>query len=51
MLQNTKAPKTYGLLNATADYKAKINELDFHGMHLIVDNEDVWVTLTEFQRI
>ena len=47
MLQNTKAPKTYyGLLNATADYKAKINELDFHGMHLIVDNEDVWVTLT-----
>ncbi len=47
MLQNTKASKHYySLLNASSDYKAKINELDFHGMQLIIDNENIWVKLT-----
>ena len=47
MLQNTKAKKYYySLLNGTADFKAKINEFNFQGMHLNLENEDVWVKLT-----
>lgn len=47
MLQNTKATKQYySLLNGTADFKAKINEFNFHGMQLNLDQEEVWVKLT-----
>jgi len=47
MLQNTKAQKYYySLLNGTANFKAKINEFNFQGMLLSIDNEDVWVKLT-----
>ncbi|MFA7401640.1 MAG: UDP-N-acetylmuramoyl-L-alanyl-D-glutamate--2,6-diaminopimelate ligase [Bacteroidales bacterium] len=47
MLQNTKAKKyTYSLLNATADFKAKINEYDFQGMHLAINGQEAWFLLT-----
>lgn len=42
MLQNTKAhKKTYGLKNM-ADYKARILENQFEGLHLQIDGEEVW---------
>jgi UDP-N-acetylmuramoyl-L-alanyl-D-glutamate--2,6-diaminopimelate ligase len=42
MLQNTKAhKKTYGL-KSMADYKARILENQFEGLHLQIDNEEVW---------
>lgn len=42
MLQNTKAhKKTYGL-KSMADYKVKIIEDRFEGLHLLIDNEEVW---------
>ena len=42
MLQNTKAhKKTYGLKSMT-DFKAKIIENQFSGLHLDIDNEDVY---------
>lgn len=45
MVQNTKASvKTYAL-KSMADYKCRIIESGFDGMHLNVDNVDVW---TEF---
>lgn len=45
MVQNTKATiKTYAL-KSMADYKCRIIESGFEGMHLNIDNVDVW---TEF---
>ncbi|HVW97961.1 MAG TPA: UDP-N-acetylmuramoyl-L-alanyl-D-glutamate--2,6-diaminopimelate ligase [Mucilaginibacter sp.] len=42
MLQNTNAhKKTYGLKNM-ADYKARILENQFEGLHLQIDGEEVW---------
>ncbi len=42
MLQNTKAhKKTYGL-KSMADYKARILENQFEGLHLQIDGEEVW---------
>jgi len=42
MLQNTKAhKKTYGL-KSMADYKARILENQFEGLHLQIDSEEVW---------
>ncbi len=45
MLQNTKAiKKTYGL-KSICDYKARIIENDFNGLHLNINNKDIWVPL------
>lgn len=45
MLQNTAAhKKTYGLKSLT-DFKAKIIENQFSGLHLDIDNEDVYFKL------
>ncbi len=45
MLQNTRAvKKTYGL-QSMADFHAKILESSINGMHLQVDNQDVWCRL------
>jgi len=42
MLQNTKAhKKTYGL-KSMVDYKARILENQFEGLHLQIDGEEVW---------
>lgn len=42
MLQNTRAhKKTYGL-KSMADYKARILENQFEGLHLQIDGEEVW---------
>jgi len=42
MLQNTKAhKKTYGL-KSMADYKARILENQFEGLHMQIDSEQVW---------
>ncbi len=45
MVQNTKAKvKTYSLRNVS-DYRAKIIENSFEGLHLIMDESEVWVPL------
>lgn len=45
MMQNTSATKkTYGLRTA-ADYKAKIIENQFTGLHLNIDGHEVWTKL------
>ncbi|WDF56545.1 UDP-N-acetylmuramoyl-L-alanyl-D-glutamate--2,6-diaminopimelate ligase [Mucilaginibacter sp. KACC 22063] len=45
MLQNTKAhKKTYGL-KTMADFRVKVIENQFDGLHLMVDNEEVWFKL------
>lgn len=45
MLQNTAAhKKAYGLKNM-ADYRAKIVENQFSGLHLNIDGEEVWFKL------
>lgn len=45
MLQNTKATRyTYGL-HGTADFNAKILELDFNGTLIQLDHKEVWVNL------
>ena len=33
-------------MNATADFKAKINEYDFQGMHLAINGQEAWFLLT-----
>ncbi len=46
MTQNTRADvKTYSL-KALADYKGKLIENTLSGLHLIIDNEEVWCRLT-----
>jgi UDP-N-acetylmuramoyl-L-alanyl-D-glutamate--2,6-diaminopimelate ligase len=45
MMQNTKAKrKTYSLLSFS-DFKAKIIENQFGGLHLSIDGQDLWVKL------
>lgn len=45
MIQNSKANKnTFGLLNM-ADFKCKIIENQFNGLHLNIDNIEVWCKL------
>ncbi|MCX2575586.1 UDP-N-acetylmuramoyl-L-alanyl-D-glutamate--2,6-diaminopimelate ligase [Pedobacter sandarakinus] len=45
MLQNTKAYKKTYALKQLADFKAKIVENSFSGLHLDIDNEDVYFKL------
>jgi UDP-N-acetylmuramoyl-L-alanyl-D-glutamate--2,6-diaminopimelate ligase len=45
MLQNTKAHKKSYALKQMADFKAKIIENGFSGLHLDIDNEDVYFKL------
>lgn len=45
MLQNTKALKKTYALKQLADFKAKIIENQFGGLHLDIDNEDVFFKL------
>ncbi|MFC4212757.1 UDP-N-acetylmuramoyl-L-alanyl-D-glutamate--2,6-diaminopimelate ligase [Pedobacter lithocola] len=45
MLQNTKAYKKTYALKQLADFKAKIIENQFSGLHLDIDNEDVYFKL------
>ncbi|GGE44091.1 UDP-N-acetylmuramoylalanyl-D-glutamate--2,6-diaminopimelate ligase [Pedobacter psychrotolerans] len=45
MLQNTKAHKKTYALKQLADFKAKIVENGFSGLHLDIDNEDVYFKL------
>ncbi|WP_316736116.1 UDP-N-acetylmuramoyl-L-alanyl-D-glutamate--2,6-diaminopimelate ligase [Pedobacter aquatilis] len=45
MLQNTKAHKKTYALKQLADFKAKIIENGFAGLHLDIDNEDVYFKL------
>ncbi|WP_443938149.1 UDP-N-acetylmuramoyl-L-alanyl-D-glutamate--2,6-diaminopimelate ligase [Pedobacter sp. MW01-1-1] len=45
MLQNTKAHKKSYALKQMADFKAKIIENQFSGLHLDIDNEDVYFKL------
>jgi len=45
MLQNTKAHKKTYALKQIADFKAKIIENQFSGLHLDIDNEDVYFKL------
>jgi len=42
MLQNTKAHKKTYALKSMADYKARILENQFEGLHLQIDGEEVW---------
>lgn len=45
MLQNTKAnKKSYGI-RSMCDYNARIIENDFSGLHLYINNKDLWVPL------
>ena len=46
MLQNTKAIRTSYALQSPADFKAKILEYDLYGMQLIMDDEEIFTTLT-----
>lgn len=45
MLQNTKAKQLTYALRKPADYKAQILENQFDGLHLILDNYEIWVPL------
>lgn len=46
MVQNTRADKKTYSLKAMADYKGKIMENRFSGMHMVIDKKDVWCKLT-----
>jgi UDP-N-acetylmuramoyl-L-alanyl-D-glutamate--2,6-diaminopimelate ligase len=45
MLQNTKATKRTYSLRAMADFKCKVLENQFSGLHLNIDNNEVWSKL------
>lgn len=45
MLQNTKAKKNTFSLRSMADFKCKIIENQFSGLHLNIDNQEVWSKL------
>ncbi len=45
MLQNTKALKKTFSLRAMADFKCKVLENQFSGLHLKIDNNEVWSKL------
>ncbi len=45
MLQNTKATKKTYSLNTMADYKGKVVENSFAGLHMQVDGKEVWCKL------
>lgn len=45
MLQNTKASKNTYSLRTMADFKAKVIENSFTGMHLQINNKDFWCKL------
>lgn len=45
MLQNTKAKKKTYALQTMADYKAKVLESGFGGLHLVIDNRDLFSQL------
>ncbi len=45
MLQNTKATKKSYSLRGLADYKCKVVENQFSGLHLNIDNQEVWTKL------
>ncbi len=45
MLQNTKALKKTYSLRSMADYKCKVVENQFSGLHLNIDNNEVWSKL------
>lgn len=45
MLQNTKAKQLSFGLKTMADYKCKIIENDFNGLHLNIDGNEVWTHL------
>jgi UDP-N-acetylmuramoyl-L-alanyl-D-glutamate--2,6-diaminopimelate ligase len=45
MLQNTKAIKKTYSLRAMADFKCKVLENQFSGLHLNIDNNEVWSKL------
>jgi UDP-N-acetylmuramoyl-L-alanyl-D-glutamate--2,6-diaminopimelate ligase len=45
MLQNTKARKKTYALGSMADYKAKVLENGFGGLHLLIDNQELYTQL------
>ncbi len=45
MLQNTKAKKKTYALQSMADYKAKVLENGFLGLHLLIDNQEIYTQL------
>ncbi len=45
MLQNTKAAKKTYSLNTMADYKGKVIENSFAGLHMQIDGKEVWCKL------
>jgi UDP-N-acetylmuramoyl-L-alanyl-D-glutamate--2,6-diaminopimelate ligase len=45
MLQNCKAVKKTMALQSMADYKAKVIENGFSGLHLFIDNQDLYTQL------
>lgn len=45
MLQNCKARKKTMALQSMADYKAKVVENSFTGLHLFIDNQDLYTQL------
>lgn len=45
MLQNCKAAKKTMALQSMADYKAKVLENSFSGLHLFIDNQDLYTQL------
>jgi UDP-N-acetylmuramoyl-L-alanyl-D-glutamate--2,6-diaminopimelate ligase len=45
MLQNTKAAKRTYSLRTMADFKCKVVENQFSGLHLNIDNQEVWSKL------
>lgn len=46
MVQNTKAKVQTYSMKSFADFKVKILEKELRGMHLLIDNKEVWVRLT-----
>jgi UDP-N-acetylmuramoyl-L-alanyl-D-glutamate--2,6-diaminopimelate ligase len=45
MLQNCKAQKKTMALQSMADYKAKVIENSFSGLHIFIDNQDLYTQL------
>ena len=45
MLQNTKATKRSYAIKSIADYKAKIIENAFSGLHLEINKKEIWIPL------
>jgi len=45
MLQNTKAQKFSYALKSVADFKIKVLENEFSGLHLIIDGQEIWTQL------